>query len=110
MFDFLVLDNLDSTLLKLCKLILPSVPFSGLHDGLILRTSLRWKNIHSNTLCYTQKWVIHWYFKFWVFAFWNLSPKIKCGVAVTKVFFYPNFLHFGQFYFYTRQVCSKRPG
>jgi len=41
MFDFLVLDNLDSTLLKLCKLILPSVPFSGLHDGLILRTSLR---------------------------------------------------------------------
>jgi len=28
-------------------------------------------------------------------------------VALTKVFFYPDFLHFGQFYFYIRQVCSK---
>ena len=29
LLDFLVLDNLDRTLLKLCKLILPSVHFSG---------------------------------------------------------------------------------
>jgi len=43
LFDFLVPENLDSMLLKLCKLILPSVHFSGLHDGLILRTSLQRK-------------------------------------------------------------------
>jgi len=77
LFDFLVLKNLDSMLLKLCELILPSVRFSGLHDGLILRTSLQRKTIHSNMLCYTQKWVTHWYFKFWVFTFWNLLPEIK---------------------------------
>ena len=58
-------------------------------------------------LRYTQKWVKHWYFKFWVFTFWNLSPKIKCTVALTKVFFIQIFLHFGQFYFCSRQVCSK---
>jgi len=58
-------------------------------------------------LRYTQKWVIHWYFKFWVFTFWNPSPKIKCGVALTKAFFIQIFLHFGQFYFYSSQVCSK---
>ena len=28
-----------------------------------------------------QKWFLHWYFKFGVFTFWNLSPKIKCWVA-----------------------------
>jgi len=37
-------------------------------------------------LCYAQKWIVHWYFKFWVFIFWNLLPKIKCIVTVTKVF------------------------
>jgi len=55
LFDFLILDNLDSTLLKLCKLILLSVHFSGLHDGLVLRTSLHRKKIHSNMLRYAQK-------------------------------------------------------
>jgi len=39
-------------------------------------------------LCNTQKLVIHWYFKFWVFTFLNLSPEIKCRVASTKVFFF----------------------
>ena len=48
------------------------------------------KKIHSNMLFYTQKWVIHWYFKFWVFTFWNLPPKIKCRMALTK-FFWPRF-------------------
>ena len=43
LFDFVVPENLDSMLLKLCELILPSVRFSGLHDGLILRTSLQRK-------------------------------------------------------------------
>jgi len=44
-------------LLKLCELILASVHFSGLHDGLILRTSLQRKKftaiccaIHRNEL------------------------------------------------------------
>ena len=53
------------------------------------------KKIHSNMLCFTQKWVTHWYFQFLVFTFWNLSPEIKL------------FLHFGQFYFFNRQVCNK---
>jgi len=43
LFDFLVPENLDSMLLKLCELIFPSVHFSGLHGGLILRTSLQRK-------------------------------------------------------------------
>ena len=59
-------------------------------------------------LCYIQKWVIHWYFKFWVFTFWNLSLKIKCRVALTKFCFTQIFLHFGQFFFYSRQVSNKR--
>jgi len=63
---------------------------------------------HSNMLCYTQKWVMHWYFKFWVFTCWNLSPEIKCRVALTKVFLSQILLHFGQFYFYRRQVCNNR--
>jgi len=54
LFDFLVPENLDSMLLKLCEFILPSVNFSGLHIGLILRPSLQGK-IHINILCYTQK-------------------------------------------------------
>jgi len=43
LFDFLVPDNLDSMLLKLCELIPPSVRFSGRFDALILRTSLQRK-------------------------------------------------------------------
>ena len=43
LFDFLVPENLDSMLLKLCGLILPSVHFSRLNDCLILRTSLQRK-------------------------------------------------------------------
>jgi len=35
------------------------------------------KKNHSNMLCYTQKWVIYWYFKFWIFTLWNLSPEIS---------------------------------
>jgi len=57
LFDFLVPENLDSMLLKLCELILPSVNFSGLHGGLILRTSLQGKkftaiccSVHRNKL------------------------------------------------------------
>jgi len=45
-------------------------------------------------LCYMQKWVIHWYFKFWVFTLWNLSPEIKCRVALTQVCFEPDFFAF----------------
>jgi len=45
LFDFVVLKNVDSTLLNLCELLLSSVHFSGLHDGLILRTSLQRKKI-----------------------------------------------------------------
>jgi len=77
LFDFLDPDNLDSTLLKLCKLILPSVHFLGLHNSLILQTSLQRKNIHSNMLCYTQKWVIHWYFKFWVLLSRTCRQKLS---------------------------------
>jgi len=84
LFDFL--ENLHSTLLKMCKLILPSVHFSGVDDSFILETSLHRKQNRSNMLCYTQKWVIHWYFKFWVFTSLNLSPEIEFRVSLTKVF------------------------
>ena len=57
LFDFRVPEKLDSMLLKLCEFILPSVRFSRLHDGLILRTSLQRKKftaiccaIHRNKL------------------------------------------------------------
>jgi len=66
------------------------------------------KRNHSNMLCYTHKRFIHWFFKFWVFTFWNLSPKIKCRVALTKAFLSLILLHFGQFYFNSREVCKKR--
>ena len=77
LFDFVVTENLDSMLLKLCELILPSVHFSGLRGGMILyELHYREKKIHGNMLWFLQKWVVHWYFKLWVFTFWNLSSKI----------------------------------
>ena len=72
-------------LLKLCKLILPSVHFTGLHVGLILRTSSQRKNIHSNMLCCTRKLVIHWYFKFCVFAFWFFCISISLFLHQTTL-------------------------
>jgi len=57
LFDFLVTENLNSMLSKLCEFIIPSFHFSGLHEGLILRTSLQTKQftaiccpIHRNEL------------------------------------------------------------
>jgi len=41
-------------LLNLCKLILPSVHFSGLHDDLILRTSLQKKKSQQYVVLYTK--------------------------------------------------------
>jgi len=41
-------------LLKLCKLILPSVHFSRLHDGLILRTSLQRKKSQQYVVLHTE--------------------------------------------------------
>ena len=60
-------------------------------------------------LCYAQKWVIHWCFKFWVFTFWNLSQKTKCRVTLAN-FFWPRFacILVSLFFFYSRQVCNKR--
>jgi len=54
LFKFVVPENLDSMLLKLCELILPSVHFSGLHDGLILRTSLQRKKSQQYVVLYTE--------------------------------------------------------
>jgi len=54
LFVFLVTENLDSMLLKLYELILPSVRFSGLHDGLISRTSLQRKNSQQYVVRYTE--------------------------------------------------------
>ena len=104
LFDFKVPENLDSTLLKLCKLILPSVLFPGLHDALVLRTSLQRKKItaiYRNESCsgilnfgyllsgtYRQKLNVEWH---WL-----------------KFFLSQIFLHFGQFYFNSRQVWNKR--
>jgi len=57
-------------------------------------------------LCNTQKLIIHWYFKFWVFTLLNLSPEIKCRVALTKIFLNHIFLHLGQFYLYNTFVTN----
>jgi len=54
LYNFSVPDNLDSTLLKLCKLILPSVHFSRLHDGLILRTLLQRKKSQQHVGLHTE--------------------------------------------------------
>jgi len=54
LFDFVVPDNLDNTLLLLWKLILPKVHFSGLHDGLILRTSLQRRKSQQYVVLYTE--------------------------------------------------------
>ena len=83
----------------------------SLQQYVVLKNSQQYvvlKKIHGNMLCYTQKLVIHWYFKFWVFTFWNLSLKIKCRVALTKFFLTQIFLHVGQFFFYSRQVFNNR--
>ena len=67
----------------------------------------RQNNSQQYVVLYTEM-SIHWYFKFCVFTFWNLSPKIKCRVALTKVFLTQIFLLLGQFCVYSRQVCNKR--
>jgi len=54
LFDFLDPENLDSMSLKLCELILPSVLFSGLHGGLILRTSSQGINSQQYVVLYTE--------------------------------------------------------
>ena len=54
LFYFVVPENLDSMLLKLRELILPSVHFSGLHDGVILRTSLQIKKLQQYVVLYTE--------------------------------------------------------
>jgi len=54
LFYFVVPENLDSMLLKLRELILPSVHFSGLHDGVILRTSLQIKTLQQYVVLYTE--------------------------------------------------------
>jgi len=105
-FDFKVPFNLDTTLLKLCELILPSVHFFRVARWFGFTNFITEKKIHSNMLCYTQKWFIHCYFNFWVCTLWNLSPKIKWHWL--KFFLCRIFLQFGQFYFYGRQVCNKR--
>jgi len=55
LFDFLVPEILDSMLLKLCELILPSVHFSGLRGGLNFIFANFITEKKSNMLCYTQK-------------------------------------------------------
>jgi len=64
------------------ELILPSVHFSGLHNGMILRTSLQRHKIRSNMSCCIQKWVEHWSFIFWLFTFCNLWPESNCRVGL----------------------------
>ena len=46
-------------------------------------------------------------FKLWVFTFWNLSPKIRCRVALTKVFFDHDFLAFRSVFVSTKDKFVK---
>jgi len=59
---------------------IPSVNLLGLHDVLILRTSLQRIKFHISTSFYMQKWVIHWSFKFLVL---KLSLELNWRVALT---------------------------
>jgi len=101
LFDFRVPENLDRLLLTLCELNLPSVRFSGLHNGMILRTSLQRKKFTA-ICCALHKNELHT-------SILN-SGYLLSGTCRQKlsVFFTQIFLHFGQFYFYSRQVCHKR--
>jgi len=94
-------------LLKLRKFILPSVHFSGLRDGLIYELHYTEKKftalccaVHRNesyTGILTSGYLLSG----------TCRQKLSVEWALTKVFFIQIFLHFGQFYFYSRQVCSK---
>ena len=87
----------------------PTYPFFRVSWWFDFANFITVKKINSNMLCYTQKWVMHWYFKFWVFTFWNLSLEIKCTVALTEVYLWPRFSCIPvSFLFYSRQVCNKR--
>jgi len=101
LFDFLVPGNLVSTLLKPCKLILPSVRFSGLHDGLILRTSLQKKEFTA-ICCALHRNELHTGILNSGYLL-SRTCRQKLSVFSTQIF-----LHFDQFYFYSRQVCNKR--
>ena len=108
LYNFADPENLDSTLLKLCKWILPSIHFSRLHDGLILRTLSQRKKItaicwptHGNGL-YTG------ILNSGYLLFGTCRQKLSVQWQWLKFCLSKIFLHFGQFYFYRRQVCNKR--
>ena len=101
-------ENLDSTFVKAVHINSPKCSFFKVARWFDFINFITEKKNHSNMLCYTQKWVIHWYFKSWVFTLWNLSSEISVEWHWLKFVFSQIFLHFGQFYFYSRQVCYKR--
>jgi len=118
LFDFLVPENLDSMLLKLCKLILASVQFSGLHDGLVLRTSFQRKKSQQYVVLYTemsyipvflnsgyllsgtcrQKLSVEWHWLKFLQRKWTYAKK-KIS-SVTETVAYSVFL--------VRNVCSEK--
>jgi len=53
LFDFAVSENLDNVV-KAVRINSPKCSFLGLHDGLILRTSLQRKKSDSNMSCYMR--------------------------------------------------------
>ena len=101
LFDFLVLENLDSMLLKLCELISQVFVFQGCTMVWFYELHYREKQftaiccaIHRNEL-HTD--ILN--------SGYLLSGTCcrKLSVCLTHIF-----LHFGQFYFYSIQVCDKR--
>jgi len=107
LFDFLVPENLDNKLLKKCELILPRVHFSGLRGGLILRTSLQRKKI-TTICCPIHRNELYTGSLNSVYSLSGTCPqKLSVEWHYLKFFLTQIFLHFGQFYFYSRQVCNK---
>ena len=71
---FALPENLDSTLLKLCKLILPSVHFSRLHDSLMLRTLLQRKKSQQYVDLHTE---MGYTLVFLILGIYSLEPVAR---------------------------------
>jgi len=99
LFDFRVPENLDRLLLTLCELNLPSVRFSGLHNGMILRTSLQRKKFTA-ICCALHKNELHT-------SILN-SGYLLSGTCRQKLsFFYPDFLAFRSVLFLQQTSLSQ---
>jgi len=90
MFDFLVPENLSSTLLDV-RINSPKCSLSRIAQWFDFTNFITEKqNSQQYAVLYTEM-NCTLVFILWVFTFWNLLPEINCRVALTKVFLEPDF-------------------